>query len=125
MTNDELLKLCEEAERLAGAATEGPWRVYHSESGPTIQVPSGWLALLAWDYCGKGLPQKDNADFIAFSRTLVPRLAAALREMSAKNDGLWAILRSDEPHIREAVLKAQERHELTKEPPCPVDPPRE
>lgn len=101
MTTDERLKLAAEAERLSAAATTGPWLnagydpkrgqevVHGKHKFPVCQVYGVALAFLK---SGGGSMSTDAA-FIARSRTLVPALAAALREAEAEIERLKILIR--------------------------------
>lgn len=84
MTPDEMLKLADEADKLAAEATPGPWHIGpyykcdvhspHQRVGRDFVVHGNtWSAV-----------DRADAPFIAASRTLVPQLAVALRDTVAK-----------------------------------------
>jgi len=88
--NDEDKKLIEAAERLDAAATPGPWIASWDEHR-CIGVSSSNAAIvgcrryedeeiITTDYGCYG-PRGGDANFIASARTLLPQLAARLREL--------------------------------------------
>jgi hypothetical protein len=85
MSEDEMLKLADEAERIASGATPGPWHIGpyykcdvhspHQRDGRDYVVHGNtWSAV-----------DRADAPFIAASRTLVPLLASALRQAVTEN----------------------------------------
>lgn len=90
MTPDEMLKLADEAEQLAAAANPGPW-TYEPPRSP--RDPMGHCIVSAARYAVAAMMMtcdldddlkeqaSKNGPFIAASRTLVPQLAGALREV--------------------------------------------
>ena len=80
-------KLIEEAEALSNAATPGPW--CHNSHGvnnwPGPEAPARVMELLHNQDDDDEQNHRDS-EFIARARTLVPELAAALRETTARAD---------------------------------------
>lgn len=77
-----------ERERLANAATPGPWmpaKAYDSAAWPCI-LGGGWQAHLFGD------EDFDNAAFIADARTAVPTLVADVRRLREENEKLRDLL---------------------------------
>lgn len=85
----ELLDALDAIEKLAEAATKGPWFKFLSvhTSAWTVQVGRGWLLVLTKKE-PTGVSEQEEADaaFIAESRTLIPRLVKALRIAEEKID---------------------------------------
>lgn len=90
MTPAELLKLCDEADAVAKDATPGPWFVY--ADAVAMEIDSRYVDPDTGQEMGSLYPEKvaeandDDMAFIAAARTLVPDLAAALREAVAALD---------------------------------------
>jgi len=63
---------------LDASATKGPWD--HDDSGETISTVNGPDCIIADEVADdQGISSPENAAFIAESRDLLPRLAAALK----------------------------------------------
>ncbi len=105
MTHDEMLALADDAERLAEAATPGPWEpggpypsvsvIYQVDAGtpgpyaePPMWEPVCKIHDGSPDWQKPPLAAVNDAEFIAVSRTLVPQLTAALREAVAECERL-------------------------------------
>ncbi len=103
MTPDEL----DEAERLANAATEGPWRVAGSDGiyGPcpivaAVTVPPDTTPLV--------YVTTEDAAFIAAARTLVPALIAEVRRLARE-------LADTKRRWQRTAELASERHQIIEE----------
>lgn len=84
MSNQVTEQQLAEWERLAGAATAGPWRVTDYEN---VMRADG--RHIAFDDSDDGAcVRESDAAFIAASREAVPRLVAALREARAETKAL-------------------------------------
>lgn len=84
-----------ERERLANAATPGPWmpaKAYDSAAWPCI-LGGGWQVAECHAHLF-GDEDFDNAAFIADARTAVPALVAAVRRLREKIDRLRGILKA-------------------------------
>lgn len=84
MTIEEHLRVIQER---ADAATDGPWVTFDTSSEdpdlndglPHILMPEYMRAMASWNEIGYvSVDYPDDAEFIAHSRTDVPRLVAAL-----------------------------------------------
>ncbi len=73
-------ELIAEAERLAGAATEGPWFLYSNDRVQSVMCGHKAEVVHWAGFDSSHFPQNvvANAAFIAASRTLVPALVRAL-----------------------------------------------
>ena len=89
MTTDELIELLEHVQRvqkLADAATKGPWKHFQQDFNAgwhSVGIKSGkkWIVAVAGNAaCGSKLLQADE-DFITDSRTSVPLLCAGIVAM--------------------------------------------
>lgn len=87
-----LAALCARAEELASNATPGPWE--HRPAPPShslhyVEAGSRWIAQVCAG-CNDDRHKENgaNAAFIAFSRTAVPSLVAAVRALTAERDAL-------------------------------------
>ena len=105
------LALAEEAERMANAATPGPWRAGRPDMATIVDgVESKWIydALGEYMAVASGWGERPwheviaNAEFIARARELVPALAAALRAAHEENARLREALeeREGDMHLR-------------------------
>lgn len=95
----DLKALCDRAEALAGKATPGPWWTEGWADGKTGNIELADVVDLHGTVTNEALP--DDAEFIAASRTLVPQLAAALRDMEAAVDYALDVLDS-EGYVKDA-----------------------
>lgn len=86
MTPDELKQLCDKAERLANAATPGPWE----RIGTSICDWGDGTGTYSMEFLPNLFSERqtDDAEFIAHARTAVPQLIAAVRELQAENEAL-------------------------------------
>lgn len=81
---DKLTAALDELERLANAATEGPWKI---ETVPTSigrchKIGPFNACLYEDSRFGAGVSEyRSNAELLAASRTAIPALVAAMREM--------------------------------------------
>ena len=108
------LALAEEAERMANAATPGPWRAGRPDMATIVDgVESKWIydALGEYMAVASGWGERPwheviaNAEFIARARELVPALAAALRAAHEENKRL-VTQAAELGKWRDAVLNA-------------------
>ena len=86
MTNDELIA---EAEKLAAKASPGPWNVQlDHEDEPYEPITNEWAILTQEEIphvepiIGLQIGDKDNAEFMAQARTLLPELARRLKAVT-------------------------------------------
>jgi len=79
----EAMKLADEAEKLANAASEGPWTAHHMNA-----LTSGWIVTCFHKFGRAWKVNEQDAAFIADARTRVPALCAALRELADENERL-------------------------------------
>ena len=87
-----------ERDRLAAAATPGPWmsvKAYDRAAWPCI-IGGGWQVAECHAHL-VGDEDFDNAAFIADARTAVPMLVAEVRRLREENAALQAALRRIEP----------------------------
>lgn len=127
MTDDDLARI----EALCEAATPGPWTVDKKED----TEPNGWTHRWHWirevaydgpsyNYNIDGFARREDADFIAESRTAVPALVAEVRRLRAElaeanamldwiaDNGIEIVLRGDRDPIaceRSAIKAAMEK----------------
>ncbi len=83
--------MVEDAEGLAGAATEGPWTVYRSEMAIVHGDNGGRFVCDLSRSTYADIAEIADAAFIARSRTLVPQLAAEVRRLGAVVKAVEAI----------------------------------
>lgn len=81
--SDDLHTLLDEWKALEAAATEGPWRRVTEPGTNNHALHDARDADVATDYEGVWY-DKGDAEFIAASRTLVPRLIAAVEAVLAE-----------------------------------------
>ena len=86
--------LIAEARALCAKATPGPWRI--SKSG--LIVDGNGTALFA------GSGWRDNAELVAYSRTIVPWLCTALEDALEQAQPQWISVKDGLPEVGEAVL---------------------
>jgi hypothetical protein len=97
-----------EAERLANAATPGPWEALYEPYGITggnaeIRSDSdGYLVVYSLDGCG-GVQKRDDAEFIAAAREGYPKALATIR---ALEDALGALVATEpiDNHVNESCV---------------------
>lgn len=81
----DIVKILDEKEARANAATDGPWNASLTGRGARVSEPSGY-PLPGCFTCGQneeGIYEPADAEFIARARTDVPALVAALRAVLA------------------------------------------
>jgi hypothetical protein len=95
MSDDEMLKLADEAERIANGATEPPW--YANDIAGTYLLQAGTdYGAMALDGRGDTDDENEpanvsseqgrvNMEFCVYARTAVPQLASALRQAVTEN----------------------------------------
>lgn len=104
MTDTDL----QEIEARAEAATPGPWRVVERVAfldAFDVDTPGGSCLWEGYrDTCSKV-----DSEFIAASRTDIPRLLAEVRRLTAENERLREWLETALPYLREIELPEVER----------------
>jgi hypothetical protein len=102
---DSLLREADEHDR---AAIDGPWGIHKTDNVDVRKFYADSHHRMALASC------TGNADFIAWSRTAVPKLAAAVRELRERQQKIQAFVdaQSNDPalwceavHISEAYLQ--------------------
>ena len=89
----------EKAERLDGAATEGPWAVKAGEVVARVDE-SPWPPQIAYATAtGDVSFQPEDAEFIAWSRTALPAAVAALRAVADIHQPRNKVTRSASGHL--------------------------
>lgn len=83
----ELSKVLDEIEARCNVATPGPWRAVHDDNNyeHTVLTKSAFICETTYDQQSssmKGTAYKEDAEFIAHSRTDVERLVKALRVLT-------------------------------------------
>lgn len=88
-TTDDLRTLLDEWKAMEAAATPGPWEADGGEISQHWSLPEPWQRVVQTDvacmsYCyggtSAGVEHTVDAAFIAASRTVIPRLIAAVEE---------------------------------------------
>lgn len=116
----DAMKLIEEAERLSEHASPGPWRVgtVHATVEVWAAYPQGPGGLAGERMLLRVNPNFTSAmdtSFIARARTLVPDLAAALRESEERNKATTISLRCAEASLKSATAEAEQEGAERKE----------
>jgi uncharacterized coiled-coil protein SlyX len=118
------LDLAHEALRMAELATPGPWSIDESTDAEYRVVSDGYEDETP-GVCGKFSRQwcleSDDAEFIAFSRSTLPALAAALiaqaeemERLRARMDGLKNSLRDAIKSIDSACMTGEDLEETAR-----------
>jgi hypothetical protein len=111
----DLDSLLREADEHDKAATPGEWRSKLEDASSTALVMVEQAGVIAHCFSPRGRRYRiDDAKFIAWSRTAVPKLAAAVRELRERQQKIQAFVdaQSNDPalwceavHISEAYLQ--------------------
>jgi hypothetical protein len=102
----------DEWEKLANAATPGPWRVGENDKNDQAIVRTEHLELFTgWHHCVGAIEEEmhANAAFIAAAREAIPALIAMVRERDARESDTLDLLGDVDDGFMKAAQRAEAR----------------